>query len=57
MDRPILSIISSLRDDLSLVINNPAALKHLSDSTEDGGNDDKDSFRHFRDLGISFVAS
>ena len=53
----ILSIISSLRDDLSLVINNPAALKHLSASTEDGGNDDKDTFRHFRDLGISFVAS
>jgi len=32
-----LSIISSLNEDLSLGMNSPIALKHLSDSTEEGG--------------------
>jgi len=30
------SIISSLKDDLNFEINSPAALKHLSASTEEG---------------------
>ncbi len=35
------SIFSLLRDVLSFIINSYAALKHLSASTEDGGNDNK----------------
>ena len=32
-----ISIMQSPKEDLNLVINSPAALKHLSASTEDGG--------------------
>ena len=36
-----LSIISSLRLDLSLVMKSPAALKQCSASTDEGGKDSK----------------
>ena len=32
-----ISIMESFKEDINLVINSPAALKHLSASTEDGG--------------------
>ena len=32
-----ISIMESLKEDLNLVINSPAELKHFSASTEDGG--------------------
>jgi len=41
------SIISSLNDDLNFEINSPAAMKHLSASTAEGGSEFRQDFGTF----------
>ena len=49
-----ISIMESLKEDLNFVINSPAALKHLSASTEDGGRVFRQIFSFLCTLGHRF---
>ena len=49
-----ISIMESLKEDLNVVINSPAALKHLSALTEDGGRVFRQIFSFLSTMGHRF---
>ena len=52
-----ISIVESPKEDINLVINSPAALKHLSASTEDGGRVLRQIFSFLSTLGHRFYVA